>query len=371
MSVNQHTKDVYVVPFIMAVVVGLLLIPVGAWLTNQPMRAIVTKEGLRSVVYANIPGWGALLLLICILVLAYFLYRLAVRIREFKKEMGERGKENFALIEQMKQKEREHEAEIEALKKPVPKLHAVWNQVQTFWHMGSSAGKPAMQIVGWIKLNSSDTDEILYLLTAYINDRRAYIFMDVKVEPEVLQDCQVVCFFEPPLETDPNVPFTATIVVEDHKNRRYELPRQTFRPTPPRTPFPIQTSTKAAPELHIAWRGISGWCWTQYQDERVVRLSGDGPIQLDNISERVMMIGVRIEGAEFVGAFDNFNLEPGQPVFRGMNLDFRGIHPKGKEPLTVKLVFIDLRGNEYPTKEATFQPVDVPERYNGIPWAKV
>lgn len=103
--------------------------------------------------------------------------------------------------------------------------------------------KPAMQIAGWIKLSSSDTDEILYLLSAFINDRRADIFMDVTVEPGELQDCSVMCFFEPPFETDPNMPFTATIVVEDHKNRRYELPRQTFRATPPASSFPIPTPT--------------------------------------------------------------------------------------------------------------------------------
>ena len=98
---------------------------------------------------------------------------------------------------------------------------------------------------------------------------------------------------------------------------------------------------------------------------------GDGPIQLDNVSEKVIMTGVRLDGAEFVGVFDNFAIEPGAVIFRGMNLDFRGIHPEGPGAIRVKLVFIDLRGNEYPTKEATFQPIVDPERYNGIPWSKV
>jgi hypothetical protein len=261
--------------------------------------------------------------------------------------------------------------ELEAMKGAEPKLHGVWNPSQAFWHMGRKANDPSMQIGGWISLSTSNTDEPLQLLAAYIGERRADIFMPVSVNPNVVQDTMVMLFFTPPLAENLKEPFRATIVVEDHKNRKYELPRQTFRPTPPAAPFPIPTPAKPAPELHIAWRGVSGWCWTQYQGERVIRISGDGPIQLDNVAEKVIMTGVRIEGAEFVGVFDNFIIEPGEVTFRGMNLDSRGIHPKGKEAITVKLVFIDLRGKEYPTKEATFQPIDAPESYNGIPWAKV
>jgi hypothetical protein len=369
---NQKFKELWLIPIVPGIIAGIIVgVPFmvwGAWYSGVKLHSLFSLDWFKAVLTAPLPMW---LFLVLLLVVVAIVPRLVRRIRELKEEVGKRGKEHLALQEHIKQKGVEHLAEIAALTKPQPKLHGVWNPVQTLWHMGTKAGKPAMQIVGWINLSTSDTNEILYLLAAYIEERRADIFMDLKVEPQVLQDCQVVCFFEPPLETDPSVPFTATIVVEDHKNRKYELPRQTFRPTTPAAPFPIPIPAKPAPELHIAWRGKSGWCWTQYQGERVVRISGDGPIQLDNATEKVIMTGARIEGAEFVGVFDNFEIEPGTVIFRGMNLDFKGIHPKGKEPLTVKLIFIDLRGNEYPTKEATFQPIDAPERYNGIPWAKV
>ena len=69
--------------------------------------------------------------------------------------------------------------------------------------------------------------------------------------------------------------------------------------------------------------------------------------------------------------FWDSTLEPGQRTYRGMNLDFKGIETKGKEPVTVKLTFVDFKGNLYPTKEATFKALPNPEQYNGIPWSKL
>jgi hypothetical protein len=55
-------------------------------------------------------------------------------------------------------------------------------------------------------------------------------------------------FFVPPLEKDPERPFTATIVVEDHQNRRYELPRTTFRATPGPQQVQQVAGSEAPPE---------------------------------------------------------------------------------------------------------------------------
>ena len=101
-----------------------------------------------------------------------------------------------------------------------------------------------------------------------------------------------------------------------------------------------------------------------------MRISGDGPILLENVQDKALITGVLIEGAEFVGAFHNFELTPGEPTFRGMNLDFKGISPEGKEPVKVNLTFVDLRGNKYPTTEATFKPLPSPEQYGGLPWPR-
>jgi hypothetical protein len=125
---------------------------------------------------------------------------------------------------------------------------------------------------------------------------------------------------------------------------------------------------KLTPKLHVSWRGLSGWCWAQHDGERVFRISGDGPILLEDTQEKAIITGVLIEGAEFVGVFDNFELSPGKPTFRGMNLDFKGINPVDKEPVTVKLTFVDLRGNKYPTNETTFKPLSLPNQSGGLPW---
>lgn len=53
-----------------------------------------------------------------------------------------------------------------------------------------------------------------------------------------------------------------------------------------------------------------------------------------------------------------------------MNLDFKGIHPEDKEPVTVKLTFVDLRGKKYPTGETTFKPLSSPNQRGGLPWPK-
>jgi hypothetical protein len=59
-----------------------------------------------------------------------------------------------------------HVAEIESLNSKGPRLHGVWNNAQTFWHLGRHGDDPMMQIGGWIDLTSSNTKDVLYLLAA-------------------------------------------------------------------------------------------------------------------------------------------------------------------------------------------------------------
>jgi hypothetical protein len=107
--------------------------------------------------------------------------------------------------------------------------------------------------------------------------------------------------------------------------------------------MPVPT---VAPQLHLSWH-FSGWCWVIHNEEMVLRISGDGTFVLDNVREPVIFTGVRVEGGEYLGTFDNFELKPKEPQFRGSNVDFKGQSPKSKENITVKLVFLDLRGIEY------------------------
>lgn len=351
---NQKTKESWVIPSIVALATGLplgiLFMFLGLWLAGTPIHASFSFDWVKIVLSTALPTWVTLVVVAVAAILMGIFLRQRAKTAEQK-----------ALNE-------EFTVEIETLKTKEPRLHGVWNQSQAFWHMGRHGEAPAMQIGGWIDLTSSNTKEVMFLLAAYISERRSQMFTDVEVKPNVVNRCMVMLFMVPPLETDAMKPYDATIVVEDQYNRKFSLPLQRFRATPGQTQFPTSVPEEAAPKLHISWRGNSGWCWTQHEGERVVRISGDGPILLENVEDKVLITGVLIEGAEFVGVFDNFELAPGRGTFRGMNLDFKGINPKDKNPVTVKMTFVDLRGNKYPTSETTFKPLSSPKGYGGLPW---
>ena len=334
----------------------------GLWLAGTPINASFSIAWIKVALYASLPVWVTLVVLAVATIITGLFFRQRARTSEERAQRVHADKQIATLSG-------EHAVEIEKLKANEPRLHGVWNQSQAFWHMGRQGETPAMQIGGWIDLTSSNTKEVIFLLAAHIGEHRSQIFPDVEVRPNVVNRCMVMLFMVPPLETDATKPYEATIVVEDQYNRRFSLPPQRFRPTPHQTTFPTSVPEKPAAKLHVSWR-VSGWCWVQHEGERVLRISGDTPILLENVQEKILITGVLIEGAEFVGVFDNFELTPGEKTFRGMNLDFRGITPENKEPVTVKLTFVDLRGNKYPTNETTFKPLASPQQFGGLPWPK-
>jgi hypothetical protein len=357
---NPKTKELWVIPTIIALATGIPLAFLSLWLAGSPINPSFSLGWIKVALYASLPAWFTLVVLALATIITGFFFRQRATTSE------ERAQRVNAETRIAKLNE-EHAAEIENLKANEPRLHGVWNQSQAFWHMGRQGEAPAMQIGGWIDLTSSNTEEVMFLLAAYIGEHRSQIFPDVEVRPGVVNRCMVMLFMVPPLETDATKPYEATIVVEDQFNRRFSLPPQRFRATPRQTPFPTSVPGKPAAKLHVSWR-VSGWCWAQHEGERVLRISGDAPILLENLQEKVLITGVLIEGAEFVGVFDNFELTPGEPTSRGMNLDFKGINPEGKEPVKVKLTFLDLRGNKYPTNETTFKPLALPTQFGGLPW---
>jgi len=151
------------------------------------------------------------------------------------------------LEDQIAKLSQKHAAEIEKLNAKGPRLHGVWNNSQTFWHLGRRGQEPMMQIGGWIDLTSSNTDEVIYLLTAYIDEQRSDIFIDVSVKPNIVNRDQVVLYMVPSLESDSTKPFAATVIVEDQHNRKYELPRHIFRATPGQAQIPQRPSLTALP----------------------------------------------------------------------------------------------------------------------------
>jgi hypothetical protein len=370
---NPRTKELWLIPIIIALATG---IPLGAGfmflgllVAGTPINASFSFGWIEAALSTSLPVWVTLIVLVAATIITGVFFRQRARTAEERAQSVsaihslEEAENRIAKLDE------EHAAEIGRLKANEPRLHGVWNQSQAFWHMGRQGEAPAMQIGGWIDLTSSNTKEVMFLLAAYIGEHRSQIFPDVEVKPNVVNRRMVMLFMVPPLETDATKPYEATVVVEDQYNRKFSLPLQRFRPTPHQTPFPTSVPGKPAAKLHVSWR-VSGWCWVQHEGERVLRISGDTPILLENVEEKVLITGVLIEGAEFVGVFDTFELTPGEQTFRGMNLDFKGITPANKEPVTVKLEFVDLRGNKYPTNETTFKPLPSPSQFGGLPWPR-
>jgi hypothetical protein len=369
---NPKTKELWVIPTIIALATGISLgaafMFLGPWLAGTPIHASFSLKWIKVALFISLPMWVTLTVLAVAAIITGFFFRQRARTTEERAQCVSavhslKNAENRTV----KLKE-EHAVEIEKLKAKDPRLHAVWNQLQVFWTLAKRGETPIMQIGGWVDLTTSNTNEVMFLLAAYIGEHRSQIFADVEVKPSVVNRRMVVLFVAPPLETDATKPYDATIVVEDQYNRKFSLPLQRFPAVTSQTGFPTSVPEKPPPKLHISWRGNSGWCWAQHDRERVVRISGDGPILLENVEDKVLITGVLVEGAEFVGVFDNFELTPGKGTFRGMNLDFKGINPAGKEPVTVKLTFVDLRGNKYPTNETTFKPLSSPTGYGGLSW---
>lgn len=358
---NQHTKDVYLIPSVIAVVAGLLLIPVAAWFTNVPMRTVVTFAGIKNLWFAPLPAWVGFMFFAAALFAVYLYRRSRTELREEEQCTARLRQEAGIVQDQIKLIQRDHEAELAALKSKEPKLHGIWIPTQAYWAHGAHGTQAATQVVGWIDISSSNTKENIFLLAGYINGRRAQIFGDLTVKPGVVNKSQVFLFFWPPLETKEGEPFETTIVVEDQFNRKYELPKQEFHSTPGQKPVP---AFRVEPKLHLAWRFV-GWCWTDVDE---VMITGDGTFVLDNVKGEVMFTGVKVEGAEVTDVFDGFTLKPGEPYFTGISVKFKGLKPKDDVPLKATLTFIDLRGNEYPVDEHEFKLLEHPERFGGIPF---
>jgi membrane protein implicated in regulation of membrane protease activity len=358
---NQRTKDLWVIPIVISlatgIVLGAIFMFLGPWLTGTSIHPSFSLRWLKLALFVFLPVWVTLVVLLVTVILA----GLFLRQRARTAEETERRKH---LEDQIAKLNQEHEAEIEKLNSKEPRLHGVWNNSQTFWHLGRKGQEPMMQIGGWIDLTSSNTDEVIYLLAAYIDGQRSDILMDVAVKPNIVNHDQVMLFMVPPLETDATKPFTATVVVEDQYNRKHQLPVHTFPSTPGQPPPAPANIEKPSPALHASWRGDSAWGWATAHPEEdpIYMVRGDVTLLVDNIAEPIIITGVEIEGAESVGNFDNFQLNPNQPVTRGMRVYFRGKAPKGTEDYAVQLVFKDLRGNRYPTVEHRFKPLPIPER---------
>lgn len=109
------------------------------------------------------------------------------------------------------------------------------------------------------------------------------------------------------------------------------------------------------PVLHASWSRDSWWTVEQGKREKMVCIGGTVTLQIDNIRETVTIVGVRIEGAELVSEFENFQIRQGVPAERWLSLSFRGLEATPGEPLSVVIQFEDLKGRAFTTRPATFR----------------
>jgi hypothetical protein len=190
------------------VVAALLTIWLTAWYTKQPARTIISLKGLKGAAFAPIPAWLVVLLatiLAWTLVAAYH-------------QRKERMKVNRELLIEREQ----------AAKRIVPQLHVAWDSSTTIWTVGSIGAEPAMQIMGWAYFSQSDASESIILNRAWIEGTEARIaLLDLRVPARGVARRSLMTFVTP-VTGRQGEPLTVRLIIEDHKNRRYQLDEHTF-----------------------------------------------------------------------------------------------------------------------------------------------
>jgi hypothetical protein len=153
------------------------------------------------------------------------------------KAENDRLEHRIAELTELQREKDRLEQQIAELTSTGPRLHGVWNNSQTFWHVGRKDTQRVMRIGGRINLASSNTGEVLHLLAGYIEGQRMDLVEPISIRPDVIEDEQVVLCVSPPIDADEKCSFTASIVLEDHQNRFHTLPKHSFRPTEQAPPW--------------------------------------------------------------------------------------------------------------------------------------
>jgi len=166
---NQRAKELWLIPTIIALATG---IPLGAcfmflgqWLAGTPIHPSFSLGWVKLGLFASLPVWVTLVVLLVTVVFAGLFLRPRARTAEETEKRNSAIQAVGRLKSQITKLNQEHAAQIERLNAKEPRLHGVWNNSQTFWHLGRKGQEPMMQIGGWIDLTSSNTEEVIYLQT--------------------------------------------------------------------------------------------------------------------------------------------------------------------------------------------------------------
>jgi hypothetical protein len=366
-------RDVVLIPVLITLVGGFGFMIWGAWYSGVKWHSPFSTEWLKAVWTAPVPIWIVFVLLVAGGYLFVLYRRSLVTLKKEKTYTAQLVEEAGIVQDHIKLIRRDHAEEMAELQKPKPKLHVSWGIGDCHWGVRRTEENTFMLIIGRALFSTSDVNETIYLTSAYIKGTKAAENIGtITVAPSEAVHSHLSILLVPLIQ-EPDTELVAKLIFVDSKGRAYETPEQKFEPVGQFEMKFLEAQLDGippAPELTLVWR-FFGWCWTKQDGEMAVRLTGDGFLQVDNVPEKVLMVDVRIEGAERVGIFDNFELEPGQRIFRGIGVDFKDLKPNGKEPITAVMTFVDFKGNLYPVKETTFKPLSNPERFNGISWANM
>jgi len=151
---NQRTRELWLIPTIISLATG---IPLGAGfmflglrLAGTPIPPSLSFTWVKLALFASLPVWVTLVVLFVTAIIAGLFFRQRARTAEERQEKSSVTQAVGRLENQIAKLDQAHTAEVEKLKAKEPRLHGVWNNSQTFWHLGRKGQETMMQIGGWI-----------------------------------------------------------------------------------------------------------------------------------------------------------------------------------------------------------------------------
>jgi hypothetical protein len=218
-------RDVILIPSIITITGGLGFMIWGAWYSGVKLHSPFSGTWFKAVLTAPVPVW-IVLIGVAVTAAIFVLYRSALASLAEKQAANERAREEADIAQaQIMNIRRNHEAESTSLRRPEPRLEAVWEE--SYWGDDTVEGEPAIYLSGWAFLSMHNGPSACVIVQASVNGSEA-----VSIPPIHLGGrSELKQFFTnvtPPIGTREE-PLQATIKLIDSRNRHYVLPERTFR----------------------------------------------------------------------------------------------------------------------------------------------
>jgi hypothetical protein len=230
--VNQKTKELWVIPAIVAIVTGILLgtlfMFLGPWLAGTPIHVSLSFAWMTAELSARLPIWVTL----CVIVAAAVAVGLFIRQRA---RTAEEKAQRVALFHSLEHSEVEleklkeaHAMEIQKLKQTPPIIEVVWTPGTCWWGKDLVNGEERIYLRGMVHLSTRNVRVDLTLVQAQVNENAPGEFGPLFVRLGRVLDIELFVETAPPIgrETED---LMAQITFIDNRNRRYTIPEQVFR----------------------------------------------------------------------------------------------------------------------------------------------